>query len=78
MRPGFSTYIIKNRAKSAMQGKFLKAFAAAAVPTLIVLLVTVLIVMLIPDAKETFELSVNGRFSNAEERLMYIDSIMDI
>lgn len=78
MKPEFSTYTLKKRAKKAMQGKLFKAFAAAVLPVLITLAVAMLVVMLVPDAREAFELTISGKFDTAEARMLYLDSIINI
>lgn len=78
MKPVFPTYILKKRAKAAMQGRFLKALAIAAIPLLTVLLCTVLILAFMPGAQDAFNLAINGKFESYEERVMYFDSVMNI
>ncbi|MBQ8541409.1 MAG: hypothetical protein IJ435_08055 [Clostridia bacterium] len=78
MKPVFPTYILKRRAKAAMQGRFFKALAIAAVPLLTVLLCTALVLAFMPGAKDAFNLAINGKFETYEERVMYFDSVMNI
>ena len=78
MKPVFPTYILKKRAKEAMQGKFLKALAVSALPILVVLLCTILVMAFVPGAQDAFNLAVNGKFETYEERAMYFDSVIDI
>lgn len=78
MKPVFSSYILKRRAKEAMRGQLFRAFTIAVLPMLIVTLATVVVLGLIPDAREAFELAVNGQFETKEARVLYFDDVMTI
>lgn len=78
MKPLFPTYILKKHAKAAMRGNFFKAFAATVTPLLCVVLCTVLVMAFVPEAKDSFDLAINGNFDNYDERLAYFDNLMNI
>lgn len=78
MKPVFSSYILKKKAKDAMRGHFFKAFAVAVLPVLIITVAAVVILALVPDAREAFELAINGQFETKEARESYFNDVMNI
>ena len=78
MKPAFPTYIIKRRAKLAIKGKLFKAFCAAAVPMLVTFIVSFLVILMVPDARDAFAVGINGQFESLEAREIYMNNVTNI
>ncbi len=76
MKPLFPTYIIKKHARAAMQGKLFKAFFIAVIPAAVVLLMAFALYLFMPGVKSSFELALNGSFVSVDERIAYLESVM--
>lgn len=66
MKPIFSTYIIKKRAKEGMRRGFLKAFAVTFVPVVVITLIVCGIMMTLPGAENTADLILSGNIDKLE------------
>lgn len=66
MKPIFSTYIIKKRAKEGMRRGFFKALAVTFIPALIISTVACGIMMMLPGAENTADLILSGNIEKLE------------